>query len=223
MKKQSFKVVLFAAVVAFTLFMVGCASVQYETFDTKDNTEWTEKDQEAYKRLNQSGAKWIDFEDDNYAGTVIAFGNYDAEKGVVEVKGEDSDRAHEAYRYTPKQEFESVTVCWRTTSDKGHLILWVPIEGYGMPTFLNDVNGYGGHVHLDSLGGEAEGIGWQESGYYKGKWIIQEIAVDGKDIVFKRNGKVFTRYTMDRPRKLNRFTIGTNSGGAGEVDYIVVK
>lgn len=221
--KRVYKLVLLGTIIAIVLFMTSCASVQYETFDTKDDSEWTEKDHEEYTRLNQRGAKWIEFEAGDYAGAVVAFGKHDAEKGVVEVKGEDSERAHEAYKYNPKQEFESVTVCWRTTSDKGHLILWVPIEGYGMPTFFNDVKGYGGHVHLDSLRGDAEGIGWKESSFYKGKWIIQEIAVDGKDIVFTRNGKEFTRYTMDRARNLSRFTIGTNLGGAGEVDYIVVK
>jgi hypothetical protein len=215
--QQLHRLVFFLTVIAFAFFMAGCASVQYETFDTKDKSEWTDKDHEAYARLNSSGAEWIDFEDDEYAGAVVAYGDFNSEEGLVEVLGEDSHRAHEAYKYNSGQKFESVTVCWRTTSDKGHLILWVPIEGYGMPTFFNDVNGYGGHVHLDSLGGDTEGIGWQESSYYKDKWITQEVSVDGKDIVFKRNGKEFSRYSMDRPRKLDSFTTGTNSVGAGEV------
>ncbi|MFP4152011.1 MAG: hypothetical protein ACLFSV_04155 [Alkalispirochaeta sp.] len=117
--------------------------------------------------------------------------------------------------------FESVLVCWQRTSNKGHLILWAEIPGFGMPTLFNDANGYGAHIHLDSLGGDTEGLGWSETA--SSAFIIQEIRVVGDEIQLLRNGSIFARYGMDRPRKIESFSIGNNIGGEGLIDYVIVR
>jgi hypothetical protein len=117
--------------------------------------------------------------------------------------------------------FNSVTVCWKRTSSQGHLILWATVPGFGMPTFFNDSNGYGAHIHLDSLGGDTEALGWKETP--SSSYIVQEIRIVEDEIQLLRNGYLFNTYKMDMHRKFTSFSIGNNDGGEGVIDYIIVK
>ena len=117
--------------------------------------------------------------------------------------------------------FESVTVCWKRTSAQGHLILWVTVPGFGMPTFFNDSNGYSAHIHLDSLGGYTEPLGHKDTA--SSWYIVQEVRIDGDKILLLANGVLFNTYKMDMPRKFTTFAIGNNGGGAGVIDYIIIK
>ena len=117
--------------------------------------------------------------------------------------------------------FESVTVCWKRTSAQGHLILWVTVPGFGTPTFFNDSNGYSAHIHLDSLGGDTEPLGHKDTA--SSSYIVQEVRIDGDKILLLANGVLFNTYKMDMPRKFTTFAIGNNGGGAGVIDYIIIK
>ena len=96
------------------------------------------------------------------------------------------------------------------------------LAGTGTPTFFNNPGGTSAHIHLDSLGGDTEGLGRKKSSN-KGRWITQEARIEGDTILLLRNGVVYFSYLMDKPRLFNRFTIGSNIGGRGAVDWIVVK
>ena len=91
-----------------------------------------------------------------------------------------------------------------------------------MPTFFNNPEGASAHIHLDSLGGDSESLGYKES-LNMNKWIVQEARIEGDEILLLRNGVVVFSYPMDKPRLFNRFTIGSNIGGRGAVDWIAVR
>ena len=132
-----------------------------------------------------------------------------------------NDGVGNTLNYENPDGFKSVTVCWKRTSGQGHLILWVTVPGFGMPTFFNDSNGYSAHIHLDSLGGNTEPLGHKATA--SSSYIVQEVRIDGDKILLLANGVLFNTYKMDMPRKFTTFAIGNNVGGEGVIDYIIIK
>jgi hypothetical protein len=140
--------------------------------------------------------------------------------GAYLIRGDES-QGLEVLRYSGNQEFTSVTVCWDIDSSQGHLIMWVTVPGFGRPTFFNNPGATSAHIHLDSLNGDTEFLGHNEDNL-RG-YLVQEVRVEGDEIVLRVNGSEFSRYPMDRQGTLTEFQIGTNDGATGAIDWIAVR
>jgi hypothetical protein len=219
---------VFVVLVA-VFFLVSCQTTRYFALDGDYNNMAIGKelnDAELEKQaLIFKDAKLVErFDSDQLAPglQLLEHGKLLPERGDLLSLSPGNNAVGMALQYRPQEEFSSVLVCWNMTgSNRGHLILWARIPGFGMPTFFNNDGSTGAHIHLDSRGGNAEHLDHVEDG--RRGYVIQEIRIEGAEIVMLINGSVFNRYKMDKPRKFSDFSIGNNLGGEGYIDYIVVK
>lgn len=216
----------------------SCSTTRYWALDGDYNHrdfdgELTEEEQEHRERYI-TGARTLETFSDNNLPEVFRLGQHgriDPDGGELQVLRHPDREVGYALHYESPEPFQSVTVCWKLDTTSGHLILWALIDGFGMPTFFNNPRATGAHIHLESLGfnyytgggppEDTESLGHSQDntrGY-----VIQEIRVEGDEIVMLVNEREFARYPMDRPRLMSRFDIGANGGGAGAIDWISIR
>ncbi|MCK5197302.1 MAG: hypothetical protein KAR21_03070 [Spirochaetales bacterium] len=204
------------------VLLTGCNTIHYADLDDPGALEEPNENEIAYMAEVFDPAMVVEtFDDNKLEPGFIKREMSPVEDGVLPLYANDST-VHQYISYENDKGFTSVTVCWKETNTKGHLILWATIPEFGRPTFINNPGGSSAHIHLDSLGGDTERLGWKKRSN-KGIWITQEARIEGDIILLLRNGVVYFSYQMDKPRLFNRFTIGSNIGGRGAVDWIVVR
>jgi len=204
------------------LLLTGCSTIHYADLDDPGALEELNENEIAYMAEVFDPAMVIEtFDDNNFESGFIRMETPDIQEGLLPLRVNDS-AAHQYIAYENEEGFASITVCWKETNTEGHLILWATIPEFGRPTYFNNPGGPSAHIHLDSLGGDTESLGYKQL-TNKGKWIVQEARIEGDTVLLLRNGVVVFTYLMDKPRLFNRFTIGSNIGGSGAVDWIVVK
>ncbi|MDA3939645.1 MAG: hypothetical protein PF693_10080 [Spirochaetia bacterium] len=204
------------------VLLTGCNTIHYADLDDPGVLEEPNENEIAYLAEVFDPAQVVEtFNDSDLEPGFNRMEMPVIEDGLLPLSGSGSE-AHQYIGYENDKGFSSVTVCWKETNTEGHLILWSTVPEFGRPTFFNNPGGPSAHIHLDSLGGETESLGYKESAN-RGKWIIQEARIEEDTILLLSNGVVVFKYKMDKPRLFNRFTIGSNIGGAGAVDWIAVR
>ncbi len=207
------------------VMLTSCAT-QYYAFDgdyngKKADVELTEDERAAQTRLIDQARVLESFSDATLEEGFQEVGaRGQVEGGEYLIRGDESEGL-EALRYNDGQEFTSVSVCWDIDSSQGHLIIWATIPGFGRPTFFNNPRATSAHIHLDSLNGDTEFLGHNKDN--RRGYLVQEVRVEEDEIVLLVNGSEFSRYPMDRSRKITEFQIGTNEGGTGAIDWIAVR
>lgn len=205
--------------------LTSCAT-QYYAFDgdyngKKADVELSEEERDLRDRVFEQARVVESFSDSALESGFGQIGNTgELTTGEFLISHDESEWLG-ALRYQSDQEFESVTVCWNLDSSRGHLILWATVPGFGRPTFFNNPGATSAHIHLESLDGDTEFLGHSKDN--RRGYLIQEVRVEGDEIVLLVNGTEFTRYPMDRPRTMSSFQIGSNDGGAGAIDWIAVR
>ena len=205
--------------------LTSCAT-QYYAFDgdyngKKGDVELSEEERVLRDRLFEQARVVESFSDSTLEAGFEQIGNTgELTTGEYLIRHDESEWLG-ALRYQGDQEFTSVTVCWNIDTSRGHLVLWTTVPDFGRPTFFNDPGATWAHIHLDSLDGDTELLG--RSNDNRRGYLIQEVRVEGDEIVLLVNGTEFTRYPMDRPRTMSSFELGSNLGGAGAIDWIAVR
>lgn len=213
--------------IALLAALAGCAGVDYSQYDglPAEGRQVSEREITAFGRLT-SGARLIETFNDAELSTDMWLNGKAEElvsRGALRLQETtEEDRPRITLRSAPSSTFTSITVCWKLEGD-GQLLLWTTVPGLGRPTFVLSDSGYGGHVHIAARGGEAKHIPYNATDYAAGRWVLTEIRVEDGEVLFLFNGRVHHRFAAEGASALKYFTLGTNNGGSGRVDYLIVK
>ncbi len=223
MKKENMKKVIIGLLIGAIILLAGCASTNYSRLDNDpealDNP--SEEEKALIEEIFDSATLVETFDDDRYESGFEKLSLPEIKDGALQLKPINNE-ASQYLSYENEEGFTSVTVCWKESASQGHLILWVNIPGFGRPTFFNNPADVAAHIHLDSLDGETEFLG-RVAASNQSRWIIQEVRIEGDKVLMFRNGRLVFEYPIDQPRRFNRFTIGSNIGGSGYLDWIAVR
>jgi len=118
--------------------------------------------------------------------------------------------------------FTRALVCYRLTSNRGHLFTPIGSEN-GHFALFNDVDGDWAWKDFEH-GHQAfreEGFG-EPSASNRNRWMLHELRVEGENLSYYVNNELFGSVPFDRAKKMRNFAVAANAGGRGLVDYVLI-
>jgi sugar lactone lactonase YvrE len=118
--------------------------------------------------------------------------------------------------------FTRALVCYRVTSERGHLFTPIGSEN-GHYALFNDV--LGDWAWKDFEHGQQtfreEGFG-EPFASNRNRWMVHELRVENETLNYYVNNRLFGSVPFDRAKKMRNFAVAANAGGRGLVDYVLI-
>ena len=139
------------------------------------------------------------------------------EDGVLQIRNDGQHLYFELSRG-----FTRALVCYRVTSEHGHLYTPIGSEN-GHFALFNDVLGNWAWKDFEHGQEVFREKGFAEpSASNRNRWMLHELRVEEENLNYYVNNELFGSVSFDKAKKMRNFAVAANAGGRGSVDYLII-